>query len=71
MKQNFFAPNVKGWGRWLRGIGGLLCAGGGFYLALAMDRGWGWLFVAAGIFMVYEAARGWCLMRACGFKTPF
>jgi hypothetical protein len=24
----------------------------------------------AGIFMIFEAARGWCLARACGLKTP-
>ena len=25
--------------------------------------------VAAGVFALFEAARGWCLARACGLKT--
>ena len=25
--------------------------------------------VALGAFALYEAARGWCVMRACGIKT--
>jgi hypothetical protein len=32
----------------------------------------GWICIAllaAGVFALYEAARGWCLMRACGIKT--
>ncbi|MBI4370487.1 MAG: DUF2892 domain-containing protein [Elusimicrobia bacterium] len=24
---------------------------------------------ASGIFMLFEAARGWCLLRACGIRT--
>ena len=27
------------------------------------------IFVAAGLFAIYEAVRGWCLARACGLKT--
>jgi hypothetical protein len=29
----------------------------------------GLVFVAAGLFAIYEALRGWCLARACGIKT--
>lgn len=28
------------------------------------------VFAAAGIFGVYEARKGWCAVRALGFKTP-
>jgi len=28
-------------------------------------------FVVAGLFTLFEAARGWCGLRACGLKTPF
>ncbi|MCX8155072.1 MAG: DUF2892 domain-containing protein [Verrucomicrobiae bacterium] len=69
MRGSFFAPNIGKTGRWLRGISGLLCGGGGVYVALARGRGWGWLLVAAGAFMIYEALRGWCVARACGLKT--
>jgi len=39
-------------------------------LLVAARSGWicGALLVA-GAFALYEAARGWCLMRACGIKT--
>jgi hypothetical protein len=35
---------------------------------------WPWLAVLlamAGVFGLFEALRGWCLMRACGVKTKF
>lgn len=28
------------------------------------------LATAAGLFQVYEARSGWCIVRAMGFKTP-
>jgi hypothetical protein len=45
------------------GLGGSLLAGGK----------WPWFLgaplVAAGLFSLFEASRGWCAMRALGFKT--
>jgi len=29
----------------------------------------GLIFVAAGLFAIYESLAGWCLARACGVKT--
>jgi hypothetical protein len=29
------------------------------------------IFLVAGLFTLYEAAQGWCALRACGIKTPF
>lgn len=29
------------------------------------------LFLVVGLFSLFEAARGWCAVRACGIKTPF
>jgi hypothetical protein len=69
MRGSFFAPNISRTGRWLRGLSGLLALAGGLYLALASGQSWGWFIVAAGVFMLYEALRGWCLARACGIKT--
>jgi hypothetical protein len=29
------------------------------------------VFAGIGIFVLFEAVRGWCLARACGVKTKF
>jgi hypothetical protein len=65
---NFFAPNIRTSGRIARGLCGMaaLVAAwvyrehfiGGIALALS------------GVFMLFEAFRGWCVARACGLKTP-
>ena len=67
MKQ-FFARNIDGKGRLVRGLIGIaLLVGAAFSLSQAV-----WLaalLAAAGVFGLFEAARGWCLARACGIKT--
>jgi len=66
--RKFFARNLDSRGRWIRGIGGALLLIGG----AATCRHIAWAGVAlmiAGAFMIFEALRGWCLMRACGIKT--
>jgi hypothetical protein len=65
---NFFRPNIERRGRIMRGIlaallfiaGGVMC----YYL-------WwlGLIFIGSGIFVLFEALRGWCFARACGIKT--
>lgn len=63
----FWAPNLGRAGRLMRaGIGiALLLAG----LSTAFAAPWaGLLLAAAGAFALFEAARGWCLARACGLK---
>jgi len=67
MKQ-FFARNIDGKGRWVRGMMGLaLLIGAAFSFGHSV---WlGMLLVAAGLFALFEAGRGWCLARACGIKT--
>lgn len=64
-----FAPNITRRGRVVRAlfalgllVGGFLALNHSIWLAVAF-------FIAAG-FVFFEAARGWCVMRACGFKTP-
>jgi hypothetical protein len=64
----FFARNIDRRGRIVR-------AGWGASLIVAGLLVWarsGWLclaLLAMGGFALYEAARGWCVMRACGIKT--
>jgi hypothetical protein len=66
--RSFFSPNLERNGRLVRGIGGVLLLLGGI-IALK------WSVVAAVIlfgsaaFTLFEAFRGWCVMRACGIKT--
>jgi hypothetical protein len=66
--KGFFAPNLEKKGRILRGVMGasLLIAGG-----VAVWFLWwaGLVLLASGLFTLYEAARGWCVLRACGIKT--
>ena len=66
---NFFRPNIKRNGRIARGVIGAVCLITG--IVIAGDYQWwvGLIFVAAGLFAIYEALSGWCLARACGIKT--
>lgn len=68
---NFWTPNLPRTGRFLRALTGLLAVGGG---AVLLREGWalaGGPFVIFGAFCLFQAARGWCLARACGWKTPY
>jgi hypothetical protein len=64
--------NLEQKGRAIRGITAVATAAGavaGFLL--------GWpaalvlLLLAVGAFTAFEAAAGWCVLRACGVKTPY
>ena len=64
----FFQPNIKRQGRIARGVIGTLCLIAG--IVLVDFKLWlGLILVAAGLFAIFEALRGWCLARACGIKT--
>jgi hypothetical protein len=64
----FFAPNLQSRGRIVRGLaGGLLVAAG---LVTAFYLWWAGLVLGlSGLFALYEATRGWCVLRACGIRT--
>jgi uncharacterized membrane protein len=64
----FFSRNLDKRGRWVRGVGGVVLTVSGLF-ACAYSVWWGAALIVAGGFMLYEAARGWCVMRACGIKT--
>ena len=70
-------PNIGRAGRIARATTGTLCVIAGVscvVLAWPAPIGWRYLLCAilvlAGAFQWYEARKKWCVMRACGFKTP-
>ncbi len=67
--KSFWSPNLQPAGRRARaGIGALLLAGAA--VAFFVSPWWvGTLLLVGAAFVLFEAARGWCLLRACGLKT--
>ena len=66
--KSFFSRNLDNRGRIVRGVGGGLFVIGGVIACQSNT----WLGVGlslSGGFMLFEAVRGWCVMRACGIKT--
>ena len=67
MKQ-LLSPNISSRGRLVRGLGALVLfvgAGFGFVVSLWL----GLVLIVSGAFVLFEALRGWCALRACGIKT--
>jgi hypothetical protein len=64
----FFRPNITRNGRIARGVIGTICLIAGI-ITVDFTLRFGLIFVAAGLFAIFEAMRGWCLARACGIKT--
>ena len=67
--------NIDRRGRVARLCSGILVVVVGVLLMIFWAReGWKWavsgVVVAGGLFQIYEAWAGWCVMRAMGFKTP-
>jgi len=60
--------NIDNKGQLIRGLGALaLLVGAGFGFTASL---WlGLALLAAGLFVAFEALRGWCALRACGIKT--
>jgi hypothetical protein len=70
-------PNIDLKGRRARAVGGTLLLILSLLLAILLPYPWTWVVGVAvlspalgGIFMLFEARRGWCAVRACGLKTP-
>jgi hypothetical protein len=63
-----FSPNIGIKGRFVRGLAAAgMFVGAWFLLGLAF---WlGVLLLLSGAFVLFEALRGWCALRACGIKT--
>jgi len=65
---SFLKPNIDRLGRLVRGACGLCCLAGAFFLR---DNTLACVALAgSGLFMLFEAFKGWCVARACGLKTP-
>ncbi len=66
---SFFSRNLDFRGRLARGIVGAIALIAG--IVIAGDYLWwfGLIFVVAGLFAIFEAIRGWCIVRACGIRT--
>src|SRR5438046_2722855 len=64
---NFFSQNIDRRGRIVRAVFGVALVVGGLILARYSWWACGALVIFGG-FAIYEAFRGWCLMRACGIK---
>ncbi|HAM71014.1 MAG TPA: hypothetical protein DCM86_05165 [Verrucomicrobiales bacterium] len=68
--RSFLAPNIGRAGRWIRGTLAIaLLVGAGF--GYQVSGGLGTALLLSGLFVLYEALRGWCVVRACGIKTRF
>jgi hypothetical protein len=66
--RGFWEPNIGIAGRIARGLVGLGCLAGAWYVR---DNFWAMILLAgSGVFTLFEALRGWCVARACGLKTP-
>lgn len=66
--KSIFKPNISGKGRILRGIIAAILLGVALF-ASAFPAVARWGFAAGGVFVAFEALRGWCAVRACGIKT--
>lgn len=66
--KKLFPRNIDNKGRLMRGACALaLLVGAGFGFAVSV---WlGGALLGSGLFVGFEALRGWCALRACGIKT--
>ena len=67
---SFFRPNIDSKGRLLRALLALVLAVAAVFL-WPMSIGSGVVLALCSAFVAFEAARGWCVARACGVKTKF
>ena len=66
--KSFFSRNIDNQGRLVRGLGALALLGGAGF-GFTVSAWLGGALLAAGMFVAFEALRGWCALRACGIRT--
>ena len=66
--KRFFTRNLDRKGRIIRGAmsAGLFI---GAWFAFGVSSVLGIVLTVSGVFTLFEALRGWCVVRACGVKT--
>jgi hypothetical protein len=64
----FFRPNIESPGRLLRGTLAVLLLAAAAW-AIRSNAILAIFLLIGGLFCAYEAARGWCIARACGLRT--
>ena len=70
MIERVFRPNLDNRGRQIRaGMAAIFVVGGA--LSLRNHGLHGILLFASAAFLLFEALRGWCALRACGVRTKF
>ena len=66
--RNFLVPNLQTQGRVARGAIALVLGIAALF-CIRTSRTLGLLLLVSSLFSFYEAARGWCVLRACGIRT--
>ena len=69
-RSNRFATNIETKGRLFRAAGAIVI-GTTAILLWSASTTTGVCLALASAFLAFEAARGWCALRACGVKTKF
>jgi len=67
---SLFRPNLERKGRFIRALIGLVLAVSAAFVWSHSHAAGAFLGIASA-FVAFEAARGWCALRACGVKTRF
>jgi hypothetical protein len=65
----FFDRNIGKHGRLIRATVAVALLAAGLFISVP-----NWLrlgLIVAAVFVLFEAVRGWCFLRACGIKTKF
>ena len=70
MIERVFRPNLDNCGRQIRAGMSTIAAVCGA-LAVRSHLLLGILLFASAVFLLFEALRGWCALRACGVRTKF
>jgi membrane-bound ClpP family serine protease len=66
--KRYFTRNIETEGRIVRGLIGVVLLVTAI-VSFQFSASPGLLLMVAGLFVLFEALRGWCALRACGIRT--
>ncbi len=66
--KSLFARNIGNKGRLVRGCTAVVLLAGAVF-GFTVSAWLGAVLLGTGAFVLFEAVRGWCVLRACGIKT--